>query len=95
MSNAWLSTDDDAFDFLGMSAGSMQQDHGDEPWYQVLGVERTCTNDEIKSAFKREIKAYHSDRVANLGIRLREVAEAQSKKINAAYKTARRERGMP
>lgn len=94
MNVAWLPMEDEAFDFRGVSAISSQQGPGIEPWHDVLGVGSDCTNDEIKAAYRREMSAYHSDRVAVLGVKLREVAELQSKKINAAYERARSERGM-
>jgi DnaJ like chaperone protein len=77
--------------------GRTQQDAGprprDEPapqWWEVLGVPRIATRDEVTRAYKRKISEYHPDKVAQLGEEIRAVAERKSKEINAAYDEAMR-----
>ena len=53
--------------------------------YEVLGVERGASQEEISSAYRRLVQQYHPDRVADLGPELREVAEQRMKEINGAY----------
>jgi molecular chaperone DnaJ len=50
-----------------------------QDYYQVLGVPRNASDEEIKSAFRRLAKQYHPDRNKELG------AEEKFKEINEAY----------
>lgn len=56
---------------------------------QILGVasqSRSSVNRAIiKDAYRDRIREYHPDKVAHLGLELRELAETKSKQINAAY----------
>ncbi|WP_454616496.1 J domain-containing protein [Bradyrhizobium cenepequi] len=61
-------------------------------WWEILGVNKEATQDDIKTAFRREIARYHPDRVEGLGGELRELAEKKAKEINWAYAVAKRER---
>jgi curved DNA-binding protein CbpA len=51
-------------------------------YYQILGVSRNASEDEIKSAYKSLAKKYHPDRNAG-----NKIFEEHFKKINAAYQT--------
>lgn len=52
-------------------------------YYEVLGVEKTATDDELKRAYRKLAKKYHPD--ANPDDK--EGAEAKFKEINEAYET--------
>jgi hypothetical protein len=52
---------------------------------RTLGLSGTFTFAEVKQHYRERMMEYHPDRVAALGPKLREVAEAESRKINAAY----------
>jgi DnaJ-domain-containing protein 1 len=51
----------------------------------VLGLCGKVTFADIKRQYYQRITEYHPDKVASLGPKLREVADEETKKINAAY----------
>ena len=53
--------------------------------FQVIGVPRSASDREIKTAYRRRIREYHPDRVAHLGTDLRQLAERKARTINKAY----------
>ena len=52
---------------------------------RVLGLRGRVTFTDIKRHYRERMLEYHPDKVAALGPKLRELAENESKKINAAY----------
>ena len=58
--------------------------------YETLGISPDATLKEIKKAYQALIQKYHPDRVADMGPELRDVAEARTKEINAAYEELKR-----
>ncbi|MER9015130.1 DnaJ family molecular chaperone [Mesorhizobium sp. M0898] len=63
-------------------------------WYVVLNVVPSASPDEIKSAYRVAVKNYHPDRVSGLGTKLQELAEHETKRLNAAYQAARTQKGF-
>lgn len=59
-------------------------------WFEVLGVSEAASVAEIDHAYRVKMSQYHPDKVAQLGDDIRQLAEAKSKEINAAYDTAMR-----
>jgi uncharacterized membrane protein YecN with MAPEG domain len=57
-------------------------------WITILGVSGTATIEEVKEAYKALIKQNHPDRVQGMSAAFKELAEAETKKINAAYREA-------
>jgi DnaJ-domain-containing protein 1 len=59
-------------------------------WFDVLGVAESADVAEIERAYRVKMSQYHPDKVAQLGEDIRQLAEAKSKEINAAYDAAMR-----
>jgi DnaJ-domain-containing protein 1 len=53
--------------------------------FAILGLADNSSPDEIKSAYRKKMREYHPDKVANLGIKLKEIADGETKRINSAY----------
>lgn len=58
--------------------------------YEVLGIPRTATDDEVKSAYRKLAKKYHPDNYNNSP--LASVAEEKMKEVNEAYDTINNQR---
>ncbi|MPZ39289.1 MAG: DnaJ domain-containing protein [Rhizobiales bacterium] len=57
-------------------------------WCAILGLPPTATADEVREAYKAKVRQSHPDRVHGLAPAFRELAEAETKKLNAAYEEA-------
>lgn len=60
----------------------------DNSWFAVLGLSHSATIEEVKEAYKTLIKQNHPDRVHGMSRAFRQLAEAETKKLNAAYQHA-------
>ena len=60
----------------------------DNSWFAVLGLSPSATIEEIKESYKALIKQNHPDRVHGMSPAFRTLAEAETKKLNAAYQQA-------
>ena len=66
---------------------------GHRSWWDILGVSPHASIEEINQRYRQLVMQYHPDRVAGLGPELIEVAERQTRLINAALADARQARG--
>ncbi|MBW2094412.1 MAG: DnaJ domain-containing protein [Deltaproteobacteria bacterium] len=57
--------------------------------YQVLGVDRNASPEEIKQAYKQLAGKYHPDKVSHLGQEFQTLAEQRFKEIQEAYEALR------
>jgi len=56
-------------------------------YYEILGVDPTATEEEIRAAYIALCKDLHPDKLGDLNENLRRLAEEQLKLINQAYET--------
>ena len=64
---------------------SIIQQHDEQHYARILGLHGPTTPDEIRKKYRELVAQYHPDKVANLGPKLKTVAEEEMKKINEAY----------
>ena len=62
--------------------------------FSVLDLKKDDDVEIIKAKYKQKIKEYHPDRVANLGIELKQLAEQKTQEINMAYDMIKKFRGF-
>ncbi len=55
--------------------------------YEILGVSKNASEEEIKSAYRRQAQRYHPDRVSHLGEEFQELAKQRFQEIQKAYET--------
>ena len=58
--------------------------HKTDP-YEILGVSKKASQDQIRNAYKSLAAKYHPDKVSHLGEEFRELAEQRFKEIQEAY----------
>lgn len=79
---------DDTKSLLAMFSGKS------ESAYRILETSPSASNEEVKAAYRRLAMKHHPDKVASLGPEVQKAAEDKFRKIQAAYETIKRERGI-
>ena len=64
------------------------ENNANDPWFAVLGLSSAATIEDVRNAYKTLIKQNHPDRIHGMAPVFRALAEAETKKINAAYRQA-------
>ncbi len=62
--------------------------------YSVLGISPSASDDEVKSAYRRMAMKNHPDKVATLGPDVQKAASEKFRKIQQAYETIKKQRGL-
>lgn len=62
--------------------------------YEVLEVEASASDEEVKKAYRRMAMKYHPDRVAQLGEEVQKAAAEKFRKVQEAYESIQQQRGM-
>jgi DnaJ like chaperone protein len=62
--------------------------------YEVLELSPSCTDDEIKKAYRRMAMKYHPDKVNSLGEEVKQSATEKFRKVKDAYDCLKKERGF-
>ncbi|MDM3869739.1 co-chaperone DjlA [Porticoccus sp. W117] len=64
--------------------------------YKALGVESSCTDQELKRAYRKLMSQYHPDKLMGQGVPedMLKVATEQAKEIQAAYDLIKKNRGL-
>lgn len=65
-----------------------------ESAYKILEISPEATNEEIKKAYRRMAVKYHPDKVSQMGEDIQRAAKEKFQKLNNAYETIKKERGM-
>ncbi len=60
-----------------------------EDAFRILGIESCPDQHTIRKAYREKMSLYHPDKVSQLGIEIRELADRKSKQINKAYRFLR------
>lgn len=62
--------------------------------YKILEIDKTVTDSEVKKAYRTMAKRYHPDKLMDMDEAYRKGAEDKFRKVQDAYETIRKERGM-
>ena len=62
--------------------------------YKILEAEPTATDDELKKAFRKMALKYHPDKVHYLGEDIQKAANEKFQKVNEAWETIKKQRGI-
>lgn len=62
--------------------------------YKILEIEKSASNDEVKKAYRTMAKKYHPDKVVTEDEAIKKGAEEKFKRVQTAYDTIQKERGI-
>ncbi|MDX1651555.1 MAG: TerB family tellurite resistance protein [Brumimicrobium sp.] len=62
--------------------------------YRILGIEKSATDQEVKKAYRKMAVRYHPDKVSQMGQEYEKGAKEKFQRIQEAYDSIKKERGM-
>lgn len=62
--------------------------------YKILGITANASDDEVKKAYRKMAVKYHPDKVSHLGDEYIEEAKEKFQRVNKAYETIKKQRGI-
>jgi DnaJ like chaperone protein len=62
--------------------------------YKILEVDKNCTNSELKKAYRDLAKKHHPDKVQHLGEAYTKSAKEKFSRIQSAYESIKKQRGI-
>jgi DnaJ like chaperone protein len=62
--------------------------------YSILEIAPEASDEEVKKAYRRMAMKYHPDKVAQLGEEVQKAANEKFKKVQEAYETIQKQRGL-
>lgn len=65
-----------------------------ESAYEILEIERTASDSEIKQAYRKMVKKYHPDKLVGLGEEHVKMGKQKFQKVQEAYEKIKNERGF-
>jgi hypothetical protein len=71
----------------GSRAAEEHERPGEKDPYEILGLSPGASQQEIKSAYRRQAQRYHPDRVSHLGEEFQHLAKRRFQEIQWAYET--------
>ena len=82
-----------AVDFNALKAPYMRS--ADADWaYTALGIGRSATDGEVKTAYRKMAMKYHPDKLTGLGEDVRKAGTEKFRAVQEAYEHIKKERGM-
>lgn len=73
---------------IGAAGAPRPAAQGSSDWFTVLGVPQSAGIAQVREAYRALIKQNHPDRVQGLSPAIKQFAETEAKRINAAYHDA-------
>ena len=63
-------------------------------YYEVLGVARAASEEEIKRAYRKLAVKFHPDKVSHLGEDIQKDAKEKFQKVQRAFENIKKQRGI-